>query len=284
MFLIGFGVGIGVIIIALANIGESIFLVLQLNEIFLILGLSFSYIVIIGWDFLTRIRTDIQAYILGKNILSYDEVKETILATFALLKKMRIKGLMSIEADLEVLHESLILRDFKTLEQNIVIQQFIQNIFTILLIDNNIKGEELKTQIEKTIKRIEADQMKTSNILANLADALPAMGILAALIGIMHVMHLYINDSPEVIGELMAVAMSGTFIGVWLSYAILQPLAGKMALNAEEHTALFTAITSCVILYLENKEPIIAVQYARTQLPVHISLNTLESLLRQIKV
>lgn len=284
MFSLGIIWGIIIIFIALSNIGESIFLIFQLNEIFLILGLASSYLMITGWDFLTQVRRDIQAYIFGKNVIGYEEIKDAILITFALLKKIRIKGLTSIEADLEMPQESSIFKDWKTMNNNPAIYSFIQNIFNILLIDNNLKGAELTTQIQKSIQAIKKNQLKTAHILNNLADAMPALGILAALMEIMHIMKAYINDSPEVIGTLMAVAMSGTFIGIWIAYSILQPLAGKMIANADEHEVLFTAILSCVFLYIENKEPIIAIQYACTQLPINIPLNTLESLLRQVKV
>ncbi|MGB3624778.1 MAG: MotA/TolQ/ExbB proton channel family protein, partial [Henriciella sp.] len=105
--------------------------------------------------------------------------------------------------------------------------------------------------------------------LNTLADALPALGIVAAVLGIIKTMGV-IDQSPEVLGPMIATALLGTFLGVFLAYGLVGPLASRFGQVIDEEMLYLETICTLLTAYDEGHPPATAIELARSGLPIHL--------------
>ncbi len=99
-----------------------------------------------------------------------------------------------------------------------------------------------------------------------MADGIPALGIVAAVLGVIKTMS-SISEPPEVLGKMIGGALVGTFLGVWVSYGMIAPIAGAMTAKAETEVMYFKCIKVGIIAFLNGAAPQVAVEFARKFLP-----------------
>jgi len=105
--------------------------------------------------------------------------------------------------------------------------------------------------------------------LTTVADALPGLGIVAAVLGVVITMGA-IGGPPEEVGKKVAAALVGTFLGILLCYGLVGPLASKMSKSAEEHHEFFQVLRVLILSFLKGNAPIIAIEMARRAIPAHV--------------
>jgi chemotaxis protein MotA len=143
-------------------------------------------------------------------------------------------------------------------------------------------------QVEDVLdKRMEANNqhaLHTSHALQVVADGLPALGIVAAVLGVIKTMA-SIDQPPEVLGKLIGGALVGTFLGVFLSYGIVAPMANKLRSFAEEDAHFYRLIREVLVANLHNHATNICIEVGRQNTPHHVrpSYSELEEALRNIK-
>ena len=143
-------------------------------------------------------------------------------------------------------------------------------------------------QVEEVLdKRIEANlhhAMHSSHALQSLADGLPALGIVAAVLGIIKTMG-SIDQPPEVLGKLIGGALVGTFLGVFLAYGIVGPFAGKVKSVTEEDGHFYSLIREVLVANLHNHAAAICIEVGRQNTPSHIrpGFSELEDALKSVK-
>lgn len=143
-------------------------------------------------------------------------------------------------------------------------------------------------QVEEVFeKRIEANlhhAMHSSHALQSLADGLPALGIVAAVLGIIKTMG-SIDQPPEVLGKLIGGALVGTFLGVFLAYGIVGPFAGKVKSVTEEDGHFYSLIREVLVANLHNHAAAICIEVGRQNTPSHIrpGFSELEDALKSVK-
>jgi chemotaxis protein MotA len=143
-------------------------------------------------------------------------------------------------------------------------------------------------QVEEVLdKRMEATQahaLHTSHALQVVADGLPALGIVAAVLGVIKTMA-SIDQPPEVLGKLIGGALVGTFLGVFLAYGFVGPMANKLRANAEEDAHFYKLIREVLVANLHNHATNICIEVGRQNTPHHVrpSYSDLEEALRNIK-
>ena len=112
-------------------------------------------------------------------------------------------------------------------------------------------------------------------MVQTMADGIPALGIVAAVLGVIKTMS-SINEPPEILGKMIGGALVGTFLGVWLSYGIVAPLAGAMTAKGETEVMYYKALKIGIIAYLNGAAPQVAVEFARKFLPHDVQPGFLE--------
>lgn len=143
-------------------------------------------------------------------------------------------------------------------------------------------------QVEEVLeKRIEAKMhhaMHSSHALQTVADGLPALGIVAAVLGVIKTMG-SIDQPPEVLGKMIGSALVGTFLGVFLAYALVGPFAAKLKNIVEEDGHFYQLIREVLIANLHNHSTSICIEVGRQNTPTHNrpSYNDLESALKSVK-
>jgi chemotaxis protein MotA len=131
-----------------------------------------------------------------------------------------------------------------------------------LVISGSANAEELSHLMDEEIETHEEEGRQPASVLTKTADALPGLGIVAAVMGIIIAMGV-MDQGPEILGHKIAVALVGTFVGILACYGILQPLCQKMELLLVEEEKYLICIKTGILAYLHGAAPIIAVEYAR---------------------
>lgn len=195
---------------------------------------------------------------------------------YALLNKARQQGLMSVEADIDNPHESAIFNTFPRISKNHHVVEFICDYFR-LIITANMQPFQLEALMDSEIESLHEEEMIPANAIAKLADGMPAFGIVAAVLGVVHTME-SIHLPPAQLGVLVAQALVGTFLGILIGYGFVGPLATAMEQRANATHLMLLCIKETMLASLHNNPPIIAVEYGRkvlfsTQRPSFNELN-----------
>ena len=147
--------------------------------------------------------------------------------------------------------------------------------------DNPHQVEEL---LEKQLEALHEDALHGSHALQNTADALPALGIVAAVLGVIKTMG-SIDKPPEVLGQLIGGALVGTFLGVFLAYCLVGPLAVTIASAREKDQRFYALIRETIVASLHLHTPQMSIEVARRNVPhsSRPSFNEVEEALKTLK-
>ena len=183
---------------------------------------------------------------------------------YQLLNKARQQGLMSLESDVDEPEKSIIFANYPTITSNPVAMGFICDYFR-LIITSNIQPFQLESLMDMEIETQEEEAMIPANAIAKLADAMPAFGIIAAVLGIVHTME-SINLPPSELGLLVAHALVGTFLGILIGYGFVGPIASSLEQRAQQGLLMMQCIKVTILASLHNNPPIISIEFGRKAL------------------
>jgi len=143
---------------------------------------------------------------------------------------------------------------------------------------------QVEEVLDKRMERNLSHALHSSHALHTIADGLPALGIVAAVLGIIKTMG-SIDQPPEILGELIGSALVGTFMGVFLAYGIVAPFAGKVQSAVEEDQYYYQLIREVLVANLHNHGANICIEVGRQNTPSHVrpTFSELEEALRQVK-
>ena len=174
---------------------------------------------------------------------------------------MRKSGEMALEKDVDDPANSEIFKKYPKFMSNHAAKSMLLDSLR-LVISGSANAEELSHLMDEEIETHEEEGRQPTAVLTKTADALPGLGIVAAVMGIIIAMGV-MDQGPEILGHKIAVALVGTFVGILACYGILQPLCQKMELLLAEEEKYLICIKTGVLAYLHGAAPIIAVEYAR---------------------
>jgi chemotaxis protein MotA len=186
---------------------------------------------------------------------------------YELTTKARKDGMMAIEPDIEKPAGSAILNKNQALLKDHHALEFLCD--SIRMSIAGFETFELDQILDLDIDVHHQDSSQPVNALTTMADALPGLGIVAAVLGVVITMGA-IGGPPEEVGRKVAAALVGTFLGVLLCYGLVGPLAANLGKAAEEESAQLRVIRAMVIAYLKGSAPITAVEVARRAIPGHL--------------
>ncbi|KTD31018.1 flagellar motor protein MotA [Legionella moravica] len=180
---------------------------------------------------------------------------------YNLLNKARQQGLMSLENDIDEPENSPIFGGYPLLMANHHIIEFICD-YLRLIITSNMQPFQLEALMDMEIESHHEEEMIPANSITKLADAMPAFGIVAAVLGVVHTME-SISLPPSELGVLIAHALVGTFLGILLGYGFIGPIATAMEQRANQTQLMLQCIKVTILASLHNNPPIIAVEFGR---------------------
>lgn len=171
------------------------------------------------------------------------------------------RNLQSLESDLDRPESSAFFKRFPRMSSNTRNLRFICDYMRLILLGSE-KAHELEALMDEDIETIRLELNKTPKALERMAETLPALGIVAAVLGIIKAMGA-MDQSPEVLGQLIGGALAGTFIGIFMSYGFVSPLAHAIKTRREQELNYYVAAKAAVIAYLNEYAPQICVEYGR---------------------
>jgi len=195
---------------------------------------------------------------------SKDAYMELMALLYELLTKVRKEGLMSIEGDVEKPEESPIFTKYPKIVADHHVVEFITDYLRIM-VSGNLNAMEIENLMDVELETHHHEAMISSHVIAKLADGLPAFGIVAAVMGVVHTME-SVSLPPAELGMLIAHALVGTFLGILLAYGFVGPLAGLLEQKAEEGGKMFQTIKITLLANLNGYAPAMAVEFGRKAL------------------
>ncbi len=192
-----------------------------------------------------------------------------------LFNKVRKDGMLSLEADIEAPGESALLNAYPSLVKEHHLIEFLTDCLR-LMVGGNLDPQELETLLDAELDLHHHEQEAPSHAVQVMADSLPGFGIVAAVMGIVITMSSLGGGDTSAVGEHVASALVGTFLGILLSYGVAGPIASAMANRVREDGKAFECVKVALIANLRGYNPKVAVEFARKTLPAKGRPNFLE--------
>src|SRR6202007_449808 len=184
---------------------------------------------------------------------------------FLLTKTMKSKGLIALEAHIENPHESSIFKRYPKIMKDHFALDFICD--TLRMMTMSLEDpHQVEAAMEKQLEKHHHEALVAANALSSMADGLPALGIVAAVLGVIKTMGA-ISEPPEVLGEMIGSALVGTFFGVFLAYGFVGPMASRLKFIAEEESLFYHVIRDVLVAHLHGNAAQISVELGRGSVP-----------------
>ncbi|MFT9348642.1 MAG: flagellar motor stator protein MotA [Gluconobacter japonicus] len=184
---------------------------------------------------------------------------------FHMTRLAAAKGMMAIESHIEDPQGSTVFGAFPKIRDNTHVCSFICDYLRMAGMNatdpfqmDDVMGRELKKNLR--------EEMHLPHALQSVSDALPALGIVAAVLGVIKTMA-SISKPPIVLGEMIAGALVGTFLGILLAYGIVAPIAGRLGGVVEEEASYLDLVRSVIVAHLQGNAPQVSVEIGRKSIP-----------------
>ena len=186
---------------------------------------------------------------------------ELMALLYVLLTKARREGMMALESHVEDPGASPIFAGYPRVTGDPLLVEFITD-YLRLMVSGNMSAFEIETLMDEEIETFRHEMEVPANALRNVADGLPAFGIVAAVLGVVHALAA-IDQPPAVLGDLISKAMVGTFLGILLAYGFVGPLASRTDRRNAEAVKIFECIKTTLLANLNGYPPQLAVEFGR---------------------
>ena len=182
---------------------------------------------------------------------------------FELLQRIKRDGALSIESDISDPKQSELFAKYPTVLKSPRLIEFITDYFTMMM-DGTVTLGQLESVMAQEIEVMNQEALEPSESITALADSMPAFGIVAAIIGVVHALtSIKTGIGPGEIGDLIAQALIGTLLGVFAAYAMMIPISRSMEQLASADVKPYEAVKEILIANYSNFSPMIAVEYGR---------------------
>jgi chemotaxis protein MotA len=202
---------------------------------------------------------------------------------YDVLTKARKEGLMSIENDVDEPGESPIFNRYPELNADHHLMEFVTD-YLRMMVSGNLNALEIENLMDNEIETHHHEALVPSHAIQKVADGLPAFGIVAAVMGVVHTMG-SVGRPPAELGEMIAHALVGTFLGILLAYGFVAPLGTLLEQKADEATKELQCVKVTLLASMQGYAPTVCVEFGRkvlysTERP---SFSELEDHVRQKK-
>jgi chemotaxis protein MotA len=266
-FVIGLVIAVASLLGGFAALGGHISVLWQPWEFVIICGSALGTFVIANP--LTTVKDSgkgaIQA-ILGSSPKQGDYL-QVLGLLYALMRELRGKSRSEAEAHVDNPHESEVFKRFPKVLSDHELTDFICD-YGRLIIIGNARPHEIEALMDEEITTHLRDELKPYYALASVAECLPALGICAAVLGVIKAMGA-LDQSPDLLGHLIGAALVGTFAGIFLSYGVVSPLANKVKVVREKRCRILVVVKQTLLAFMNGAMPQIALEFGRKTISAH---------------
>ena len=192
----------------------------------------------------------------------------TLKMMYQFLNKVRKDGLLSVEMDVEKPDESSIFKNYPEFLNDHHARDFVCDTLRTA-ITGGVEPFDMDQMMELDMEVHHHASMQPVDALTTVADALPGLGIVAAVLGVVITMG-SLGGPPEEIGEKVAAALVGTFLGILLCYGVAGPLSSNMSKTADEHDEYLHVLRVLILSFLKGSAPMIAIEMGRRAVPAQV--------------
>ena len=186
---------------------------------------------------------------------------ELLALLYDILQKARKEGLMSIEKDVEDPHNSPLFQKYPNVGKDHHVTEFITD-YLRMMVSGNLNAHEIESLMDNEIETHHQEEHAAVAAIQRMAGALPAFGIVAAVLGVIKTMG-SVGQPPAVLGGMIGSALVGTFLGILLAYAFAEPLAGLLEQKVEESGKELQCIKTTLLASMQGYAPQVAVEFGR---------------------
>ena len=206
-----------------------------------------------------------------------DRYLELLAMLYDILQKARKDGLMAIEKDVENPHESPIFQKYPVVGNDHHVIEFTTD-YLRMMVSGNLNAHEIESLMDNEIETHHQEAHAPIAAIARLAGALPAFGIVAAVLGVVNTMG-SVGQPPAVLGGMIASALVGTFLGILLAYGVVEPLGGLLEQKSEDSAKELLCIKSTLLASMQGYNPSTAIEFGRkvlfsTERPTFVELES----------
>ncbi len=206
--------------------------------------------------------------VFGSSKYGTERYVDTLKMMYELLQKARKDGLVSLERDIEHPDKSPLLSKYEDFVKNHHALDFVCDTMR-MAVSGGVEVFDLDQMLEADMEVHHHEANEPVSGLTTMADSLPGLGIVAAVLGVVITMSA-LGGPPEEIGRKVASALVGTFLGILLCYGLVGPLAARMGKMADEENAFMRVLRVTMIAFLKGVAPIMAVEMGRRMVPGHV--------------
>jgi chemotaxis protein MotA len=261
--LIGYGVALGCIFGAYILHGGNILVILHAlpTELMAILGGALGAFVVNNQPKVLKATLAALPGLLKGSKYTKARYMELLALLYDILQKARKEGLMSIEKDVDAPHESAIFKKYDAVGHDHHVVEFITD-YLRMMVSGNLNAHEIESLMDSEIDTHHHEVHAPAAAIARLAGALPAFGIVAAVLGVVNTMG-SVGQPPAILGGMIGSALVGTFLGILLAYAVAEPLAGLMEQKNDESGKELQCIKTTLLASMQGYAPQVAVEFGR---------------------
>lgn len=180
---------------------------------------------------------------------------------YGLMREMRSKPRNEVEAHFDDPTQSSIFQNSPSVIANDELLTFICDYCRLILL-GNARTHEIEALMDEEIQTVKHDKLKAYHSMVTISEAFPALGIVAAVLGVIKAMGA-LDQAPEVLGHLIGAALVGTFAGIFFSYAVVSPIANKIKTVREKKIRLYVIVKQTLLAFMNGAMPQIALEHGR---------------------
>ncbi|MGE0803431.1 MAG: flagellar motor stator protein MotA [Lautropia sp.] len=180
---------------------------------------------------------------------------------YDVLAKARKEGLMSIESDVESPHESALFGRYPDMVADHHLMEFVTD-YLRMMVSGNLNALEIENLMDNEIETHHHEAMVPAHAIQKVADGLPAFGIVAAVMGVVHTMG-SVGRPPAELGEMIAHALVGTFLGILLAYGFVAPISSLLEQKVDEAGKELQCVKVTLLASMQGYAPTVCVEFGR---------------------
>ncbi len=262
LLIIGYVVVFGSVIGGYLMSHGNLAMLWQPAEFVIILGAGIGAFVGSQTKYSLKLVTKGLGRMFGDPGMSKEKYMDMLMLLYGLFVKINRDGPLSLEQDIEKPHSSATFKKYPSVTSHAI--DFIADTLRVYITTGDMG--EIENLMKLDMHVIQEEELIPAHGITHMADSLPGMGIVAAVLGVVLTMSM-ITEPPEILGAHIAAALIGTFVGILACYGLFGPMGDKLERMAHEEHFYYNAIKEALAASLRGSAPLIAVEYGRRAIP-----------------
>lgn len=262
--IVGFLVVIGSVIGGYVAMGGHLEVLVQPFEAVIILGAAMGAFIIGNTGPVLKQSLGVFGTLLRGSRYNKAAYVELLGMQYTLFKLVQSKGVIALEPHIENPHESTIFTRFPKFAANHHAVEFMCDYLRMVILGTN-NAHQMEALMDEELETHHQEKERLVNAVQSLADGTPALGIVAAVLGVIKTMG-SISEPPEVLGHMIGGALVGTFLGVFVAYGFFGPFAQSLRNIFEAENKYFLSMKTGLLAHISGYQPVMAIEFARKML------------------